>query len=253
MTSLLVLFLTCAPNAGIDLTPEAWRDGITAARPGDHDTWLRRLHLPAVASKAWSPPTLVSVELLPAHLSGAKTPEVIARAIFVARLKAKREMLDPELRLYRVQVLQPDGAKWCALSSALSEDVTTELPNAGPADGMKDTRGETKLAVVSFSHPQRETIEVRKPFRNISRVRSEGEEVEWWDLVNGRLAMLLKKTAATYDCPVCDTVFSKTWFELRGPPPTVVVQFTRRCAEDGEKSCEPVREERSGPFWVTTH
>jgi hypothetical protein len=249
MAPLLLVLLSCSADAGVDLSPEAWRKGLAAARPGDHDAWLARLHLAPVTGDGWEVPRLETVELVSASLSGRKNAEVLVKATFTTRLKEDRPPLDPGVRLYRVQVLQREGARWCALSAALSEDVVTERPNAGPADGMKDTRLPTTFSLVHFSHPGRETLEVKKPYRSESRANAEGINVEWWDVVDGVLTQVMATSSATMDCGACEPRYSKSWFELRGSPPVSVVRFTRACAEPGEKSCEPVTEEHFAPVW----
>ncbi len=238
----LLLILSCAPAANVDLSPEAWRQKLTAARPGEHDAWLERLKLKPVTSPTWSAPTLEGVELRTAKLSGGKKPEVLVVATFKAKLKEKRELFSDEVRLYRVQVLQPSGSSWCAISDALSADVIVEKQNAGPADGMKDTALPRTLSLVNFSHPGQQTIELHMPFETVSRFTAKGDEIEWWDLIEGKLVQILKTPVKTIQCPNCDVPHFRSWYERRGTPPVSIMAFQVSCEDSTEKVC-PTREE----------
>jgi hypothetical protein len=103
--------------------------------------------------------------------------------------------------------------------------------------------------LVLFSHADRQTIEVRKPYSNESRASASGVNVEWWDLVNGTLMQVMATSSQLLDCRPCEFRYSKSWFELRGPPPVSVVRFTRACAEPGEKACEPTTQQYFAPVW----
>lgn len=245
----LLLVLACAPASKIDLSPEAWRQKLTAARPGEHDAWLKRLALDPVANAQWQTPVLERVEVLPAKLSGAKEPELFVVARFTTKLTGRDpEMgLSDEVRLVRAQVLKREGKGWCALSSSLSADVILEEPNAGPADGMKNTSQPPTFAFVNFSSGSRQTIEVHKSFDNLSRASARGENVEWWDLIDGKLVKISSATKLTADCMPCDVRFTRTWFEAKGPPPIHVKQFTLQCDDETEKHCQPVEVTSGSP------
>lgn len=237
----LLLILSCAPAANVDLSPEAWRQKLTAARPGEHDAWLERLKLKPVTSPTWSTPTLERVEVRTAKLSSGKKPELLVVATFKAMLNEARELMSDEIRLYRVQVLQPSGATWCAISDALSADVIVEKPT-GPADGMKDTELPRTFAFVNFSHPNQQTIEVHRPFETENRFTAKGDEIEWWDVIEGKLVQILKTPVKTIQCPNCDLPHFRSWYERRGTPPVNIVAFQVSCEDSTEKVC-PTREE----------
>ena len=245
----LLLILSCAPASTVDLSPEAWRQNVTAARPGEHDVWLERLKLKPVINQTWTTPGLESVELRTAKLSGGKKPEVLVVATFKATVARERELLSDEVTLYRVQVLQPSGSTWCAISDALSADVIVEDYNAGPVDGMKDTWLPWRFSFINFSRTNQQTIEVRKPFDNVSRLSGKGEVVEWWDLVEGKLVPLAKTSVARTVCGPCKYPHHRTWFELHGTPPVILVDFTLQCVDDSERLC-PLKERHvRAPTW----
>ncbi len=230
----------CPPELRVNVSLDAWKRELERAPPEQVDAVLAQLRLPPAGSDQCDAPKLDRVDVFRANLSGAPAADAVVQVKFSTRFNAAyladhATGLSAAVRLYRVQVLRPVTGGWCAVGSQLSLDEAVEEPNAGPVDGMKNTHLPMTFTFVHLTHAALQTVEVRRPFDDVSRASSTGVEHQWWNVTDGRLVQVLMLTEADTVCRACDLPYVHTTLAQRGAPPVTVEQRTRSCSEPGGK------------------
>jgi hypothetical protein len=224
----LLVVLACPPESRVTVAPEQW----AKARPADHDAWLAQLHLRPASDTQWGPTFIESVQVLRGRFTGSAPADRLVIAVLTAALKEERELLSREVVLYRIQLLRPDGAAWCAVDGSLSEDAFTDTYAAGPVEP-RYHRARQKFSLEVFTRADRDALHVENTVELTSRIQSTTTEHTWLELRDDVITPVGHAKTGTATCMICDDDerYTRWTFELRAKLPKQVVQYTATSAQ----------------------